>query len=239
MDKTILNKFISKYFLNGNVESVIWKSNGSLSVKFVDDTKSLVGEVSCKEANFPEAEFGINQTSKLKSLLSVLGDKVDVNIESKDGKSALMAIFDDNVNINYVLADPTIIPKVPNLKAMPSWDLTLNLDTKFMDNFIKASAALSDVKEFAVITNKKKVKFVIGHSNVKTTNIVVNVDAEEFKDMSVVYFSTIHLREILSANKEAKTATMEVSEKGLAYLSFDVDGFKTSYFMVSRQDINA
>jgi len=240
MEKTILSRFISKYFLNGNVESVLWKSNGSLSVKFVDDTKSLVGEVSCKNSNFPEAEFGIDQTSKLKSLLSVLGEKVDIKVKSKDGKSSSMSISDDNMNINYVLSDVIIIPKVPNLKALPSWDFVLNLDDKFMDTFIKASGALSDVKEFAVLSNKGKVTFVIGHSNVNSTNIVVHVDAEEVKDTeSVVYFSTSHLREILSANKEAKGGKMNISGKGLAHISFEADNFKTEYFMVSRQDINA
>ena len=240
MEKSILNKFISKYFLNGNVESVIWKSNGSLSVKFVDDTKSLVGEVSCKNSNFPEAEFGINQTSKLKSLLSVVGDKIDVNIKEKEGKCSSMSISDNNVNVNYVLSDTTIIPKVPNLKAVPKWDFILKLDDSFSENFIKASSALSDVKEFAVIVKKGQVSFVIGYSNVNSTNIVVNVEAEEIGDNdSVVYFSTTHLREILSANKDAKGGKMNISSRGLAQITFDADQFKTEYFMVSRQDINS
>jgi len=46
------------------------------------------------------------------------------------------------------------------------------------------------------------------------------------------------MREILVANKESKTGKMEISDKGLAKVTFNVDDFKTAYFMVSRQEID-
>jgi len=236
MEKTKLNRFISKYFLNGNAESVIWKSNGVLSVKFVDDTKSLVGEVTCEKSGLPEAEFGVNQTSKLRSLLNVLGDTIDIDIKKKDGIAVQMNISDNNVDVNYILSDMTIIPKVPALKALPTWNLTLSADEKFIDNFVKASNALSDVKEFAVIAKDDKVNFVIGHSNVNTTKVSVHIDVKNFSDMNVTYFNATHLKEILVANKDAKSGKIEVSDKGLMRLHFNVDDFKTNYYLVSKQD---
>lgn len=238
MEKTKLNRFISKYFLNGNTESVIWHSNGSLSVKFVDETKSLVGEVNCEKSGFPESEFGVNQTSKLRSLLGVLGENIDIDIRKKDGVAVQMNISDSDVDVNYILSDMSIIPKVPNLKSLPSWNLTLAVDEKFIENFVKASNALSDVKEFAVIAKNDKVNFVVGHSNVNTTKVSVAIEPKNYSDMAITYFNTSHLKEVLVANKDAKTGKIEVSDKGLMRLHFNVDDFKSTYFLVSKQDVN-
>lgn len=238
MEKTKLNKFISKYFLNGIVDSVIWHSNGNLSTKFVDDTKSLVGEVSCDKASFPNGEFGINQTSKLRSLLNVVGENVSIDIKSKDNVATMMNVFDSGVNVNYMLSDTQVIPKVPVLKSLPDWDLVLNVNDTFIDNFIKASSALSDVKEFAVITKDNKVTFVIGHSNINTTKVAVNIDAKVYGNIGVTYFSAQHLKEVLLANKEAKTGKIDISEKGLAKITFNIDDFKSTYFLISKQDTN-
>lgn len=238
MEKTKLNRFISKYFLNGSVESVVWHSNGNLSVKFVDDTKTLVGEVICEKSNFPESEFGVNQTSKLRSLLGVLGENIDIEVKKKDSVSAQMNISDNNVDINYILSDMTIIPKVPNLKTLPSWNLTLAVDEKFIDNFVKATNALSDVKEFAVIAKNDKVNFVIGHSTVNTTKVAVNIDVKTYDDMAITYFNAAHLKEVLVANKDAKNGKIEVSDKGLMRIHFNVDDFKSNYFLVSKQDVS-
>lgn len=239
MDKVKLNKFISKYFLNGLVESAIWHSNGDLSTKFVDDTKSLVGDVVCEKSSFPEGDFGINQTSKLRSLLGVVSDTITIDIKSRDNIATMMNISDTGVNVNYMLADTQVIPKVPTLKNPPDWDLTLNLTQAFIENFIKASSALSDVKEFAVITKNNVVSLVIGHANVNTTKVAVNADAKTYTDIAVTYFSATHLKEILLANKDAKNGKFEISQKGLAKITFHIDDFKSTYYLVSRQDINA
>ena len=46
MQKNKLDRFIQKYNLGGNVNSVKWKSDGnSLSTSFVTPDKSLLGEV--------------------------------------------------------------------------------------------------------------------------------------------------------------------------------------------------
>lgn len=238
MEKTKLNKFISKYFLNGIVDSVIWHSNGNLSTKFVDDTKSLVGEVLCEKSSFPNGEFGINQTSKLRSLLNVVGENVSIDIKSKDNVATMMNVFDSGVNVNYMLSDTQVIPKVPVLKSLPDWDLVLNVNDTFIDNFIKASSALSDVKEFAVITKDNTVTFVVGHSNINTTKVAVNIDSKVYGNIGVIYFSAQHLKEILLANKEAKTGRIDISEKGLAKITFNIDDFKSTYFLISKQDTN-
>ena len=83
MQKSKLDRFIQKYNLGGNVNSVKWKSNGSsLSTSFVTPDKSLLGNVKVDKFSFDNAELGIYQTDQLKSLIGVLDDDItlDFNI---------------------------------------------------------------------------------------------------------------------------------------------------------------
>ena len=81
MQKSKLDKFISKYNLGGNVNSVKWKSSGdSISTSFVTPDKSLLGNVTVDKFPFDEAEIGVYQTDQLKSLINVLGDDVSLDL---------------------------------------------------------------------------------------------------------------------------------------------------------------
>ena len=95
MEKTKLNRFISKYYLNGIAESVIWNClDDTLVTKVTDDAKSIVGEITCEKSGFPDAKFGINQTSKLRSVLNALGETIDVNVIAENDVSSAMKISD-------------------------------------------------------------------------------------------------------------------------------------------------
>ena len=62
MQKSKLDRFISKYNLGGNVNSVKWKSDGNtLSTSFVTPDKSLLGTVKVDKFSFDSAELGIYQ----------------------------------------------------------------------------------------------------------------------------------------------------------------------------------
>ena len=81
MQKSKLDKFISKYNLGGNVNSVKWKSKGdSMSTSFVTPDKSLLGSVKVDKFQFEDAELGVYQTDQLKSLINVLGDDVSLDL---------------------------------------------------------------------------------------------------------------------------------------------------------------
>ena len=81
MQKSKLNRFIQKYNLGGNVNSVKWKSSSdTLTTTFVTPDKSLLGTVKVDKFPFDEAELGIYQTDQLKSLIGVLGDDVSLDL---------------------------------------------------------------------------------------------------------------------------------------------------------------
>ena len=53
MQKQILDRFIQKYNLNGNVNAVKWKpNNNTLSTDFVTADKSLLGSLKMTNFNF-------------------------------------------------------------------------------------------------------------------------------------------------------------------------------------------
>ena len=82
MKKDKVLQFISRYNLNGNVESVKWETKGDsvCETTFITDDKSVLGQVSAKDFELAEGEIGVYDTAKLKQLLSVVGDDIDVNL---------------------------------------------------------------------------------------------------------------------------------------------------------------
>ena len=89
MQKSKLDRFIQKYNLGGNVNSVKWKSNGdTLTTSFVTPDKSLLGNVTVDKFSFDNAALGIYQTDQLKSLIGVLGDDISLDL-SKFGDKAV------------------------------------------------------------------------------------------------------------------------------------------------------
>ena len=63
MNKTKLDRFIQKYSLNGNVNSVKWTSkDDTLSTSFVTTDKSLMGNVKVDNVQFEDGDVGIFTT---------------------------------------------------------------------------------------------------------------------------------------------------------------------------------
>ena len=143
MEKQSLNRFVSKYNLAGLVESVKWESkDGSLTTSFISDDKSVLGSVSMKDFDSTDATFGVYDTTKLTKMLSVLGDDIEFSINEIDGKSVSLKFKDGSTSVNYMLADLSVIPNVPDLKQLPDFDTEIKLDSNFISKFIKAKGAL-------------------------------------------------------------------------------------------------
>lgn len=233
MEKEKIIKFISKYNLNGNIESVIWKSeNDELKTKFISDNKKLLGELHMKNIAFPECNIGINTTSQLKSFLSILDNFVNIEITDTS-----LGINDDNTTVNYMLADTSIIPSTPNLKYLPEMDILINLDKKFIETFIKSKNALSNINNFTVISSEGKAKIVIGHSNNNSNKISFEActlkGSKGIKNMS---FLSDLFKEILVANKDFQYGTFEISDKGISKIEFSGQDYVSTYFLEAIQE---
>ena len=233
MEKQQLNRFVSKYNLAGLVESVKWESKeGSLTTSFISDDKSVLGNVSMKEFDGSDATFGVYDTTKLTKMLSVLGNDVDFTIQDIDGKAVSLKFKDGSTSVNYMLADLSVIPNVPDLKQLPPFNAQIKLDSNFISKFIKAKGALTDENNFTFTCKNGKGQIVLGHSNINTNRISIDVDCTCKSDVDGISFSATYLKEILVANKEASDATLDIATQGLSHIHFEADEYTSDYYLV-------
>jgi hypothetical protein len=235
MEKQSLNRFVSKYNLAGLVESVKWESKeGSLTTSFISDDKSVLGSVSMKEFDGNDTSFGVYDTTKLTKMLSVLGDDVEFSINDIDGKPVSLKFKDGSTSVNYMLADLSVIPNVPDLKQLPPFNVEIKLDSNFISKFIKAKGAL-DENNFTFTCKDGKGQIILGFSNINTNRINIDVDCVCDDDIEPISFSATYLKEILVANKEATDATLKISSQGLSHIHFEIDNYESNYYLVEIQ----
>jgi hypothetical protein len=239
MQKDKLNRFIQKYNLGGNVNSVKWESKGNkLVTKFVTPDKSLLGEVVVDKFGFEDAELGIYQTDQLQKLLNVLTDDINLSLKKIGDKAVSLKVSDNATSVDYVLSDLTIIPQPPNLKHIPDFGTQIKLDSNFINTFIKGKSALSDVDFFTIVNKDDNLSIVIGYASTNTNrvNIPVNSISNDITDS--ISFNANFFKEILVANKECTEAIFQISKEGLAKLEFKVDDYSSTYFLVASEDLD-
>jgi len=231
MNKQKLEGFINRYSLGGEVDSVVIKStDDSLTVRMISDDKSLLGEVSAANIEFPNGSFGIYTTSQLKQFLTVLDDEITV----KETPGSLQ--FSDNLSkINYMLASEIVIPDVPALKELPEFNIEVTLGADVVNRFIKSKGALTESDTFTFVSKGEKSEIILGYSTVNTNRISLQVTAKTDGDVSPISFSARYLKQILMANKDSSYSVLKISTDGLAYVSFSDSEYKSSYYLVQIQ----
>ena len=239
MQKSKLDKFIQKYNLGGNVNSVKWNSDGStLSTSFVTPDKSLLGNVKVDKFSFDSAELGIYQTDQLKSLIGVLGDDISLDLTSAGDRAVSLNVKNGAISIDYVLSDLSVIPDPPALKRLPEFGTQIKLDTKFINTFVKGKSALSDIDSFTILNGKSGVEVVIGYSSTNTNRVNIPVETTSSDLNKPISFNANLFKEVLVANRECTSAVLEVSNEGLAKVNFKVDDYDSTYFVVAMQDVD-
>ena len=235
MNKQTLIGFIQKYSLGNNVESVEWNCNKKiLSSAFVAEDKTLMGEVLLKDFDFEDCKIGIYTTSQLTRMLSVLGDDITLSLNKIVDKYTSIKIKDSNTNVDYILADPDVIPKVPTLKELPDFSTTIKIDNNFINQFIKSKNALSDVDYFTIV-NKGNPQLIIGYSSINSNRISYDITTKGPSDLDHISFSGDYFREILLANKDMSDGLLEISPDGLARVTFNNSEYKTVYYLIEKQ----
>ena len=239
MDKYKLTRFIDKYHLNGNVNAVVINSKGdTLSTRFITGDKALLGELEMNSWNFQDVELGVYDTEQLSRLLGVLDDDVTLNLTQSGDKAIALEISDSYSKVNFMLSDKSVINQPPLLKEIPDFQLKIKVDTNFITRFIGGKSALPDTDTFTVITSDDVVKLVIGYSSINTNRVTIPVETETYEDIDNVSFNANLFKDVLVANKECESATLEVSEGGLSKINFKVDQYDVTYYLVAVQDVD-
>ena len=239
MNKQRLARFISKYYLNGIVNSIVLNSKSDkLSARFISGDKTLLGELSMDKSQIEECEVGVYNTEQLSKLLGVLDDDINISVVKSGDKSIALKVSDAHSSVNYMLSDVSVINKPPQLKEIPEFQLKIDVTPNFISKFISGKGALSETDNFTVITDDNGTKLVIGYSTVNTNRVTIPVTTSESVNIENVSFNANIFKEVLSANKECESATFEVSDQGLSRITFKIDDYISTYYLVSVQDVD-
>ena len=238
MNKHSLNRFIDKYYLGGNCSSVVIKSDGdNLSTRFITGDKNLLGELKMSDWKFDKAELGVYNTEQLVKLLSVMSDNISMNLTKAGDKVVSLKVSDSASSVNYMLSDLSVIGQVPNMKSIPDFEVKIKVDKSFMNKFVAGKGALADTDNFTVLTNEDGVKIVIGYAEINTNRVTLPVETETYDVIDNVSFNANLFRDVLVANKECESATLEVSSQGLARIKFKIDEYDATYYLVAETDV--
>lgn len=239
MKKNTLDRFISKYNLSGAADAVTWKADKTgVSTRFISDDKHVIGDVKATGLTFDDGAYSIYDTAALRSLLSVLDEDIEVKPNKTGANITSLTIKDDNTKVQFVLSDAANIPKVPDIKTLPKFENVIVLDAKFIERFVKAKGALADVETFTVLSDGKKVDVVIGYDNNNTNRVTIAATAEQAEKIDPIDFHARYFKDVLVANKEAKSGKLEVSSEGLARITFTIDEFEVTYYLPQIQREN-
>lgn len=232
MKKSLLERFIAKYNLAGVADGVTWKADKvGVSTQFITDDKHIVGEIKALTLSLEPGSYSIYETPALKGLLSVLDDDLTVKVNSTSGKSTSLTFKDDNSKVTFVLADPANIPDVPSVKKLPPFENIITLDKSFIDRFIRAKSALSDIDTCTVISDGKTTEVIIGYDSNNTNRVSITAATTLINKVDPIDFHARYMKEIFVANKEAESGTLEVSSHGLARIQFTIDDFEVTYYL--------
>lgn len=235
MNRSTLETFIQKYFLGGSIDSVTWHSTAeAVSVVGAPSDRQVISFIDTDAITLPSGDYSIYDTTQLKSLLRVLNTNVEIKPEITDDIATAFIISDKphggNTSVKFVLSDPSVIPPEADEPDLSPFDMTIHIDDTFIAQFIKATSAIAGVETFTVIT-KDTPKFVVGYSDMNTTRIDVDVETDGSLDNPLT-FSSVYLKEVLMANKDAKEGLIEVSAHGAMKLSFTDEIFRSRYYLL-------
>ena len=236
MQKIKLNKFIQKYNLGGNVNSVKWTSkDNKLSTTFVTPDKSLMGKVSVDNFKFDEGYVGIYTTDQLEKLLNVLSGDITLDVSRSGDKAYSLKIKDGAVSIDYTLSDLSVIPDPPTLKRVPDFETNIKVDSNFIETFIKGKSALPDADTFTIVNKNGDTQVIIGYSTINTNRVNIPVSTTINGLLDNISFNANLFKDILVANKDCTSATLEVSNDGLIRINFKIDDYDSVYYIVATQ----
>ena len=219
MNKKRLTRFINKYYLNGTVNSIVLNSKSNsqkLTARFISGDKSLLGELTMDKWSFEDSDIGIYNTEQLVKLLSVVDEDINLSLTKAGDK------FEQEYAQKVILLREVFI----------------RLDV--IKDALKGAGkgALGETDNFTIINDGGNVKVVIGHSSVNTNRVTIPVTTTKVSNIDNVSFNANIFKEVLSANKECETATLEVSSEGLSRITFKVDDYESTYYLVSVQDVD-
>jgi len=239
ISKKVISDIVSKYSLGNNIEKVKWIiTDEKFIIHFINDSKNLVGYVDYrKEIGLKPGDYGIFNTSQLIKCLNILDGDILV-----DATTSKLNMADTNYDIKFNLADPAVIPNVPDVSNnSDEWSVTFDVNDEFITRFVKSKDALSELETFTIETREgftgEELVFTVG-TNI-TNTIEFTVESTINESFGAIPFNSNLMKEILKANKDYHTGEIRINKKGLLDAHFNCgDDLYTGYYLVRKQENN-
>ena len=240
ISKKVISDIVSKYSLGNSIEKVKWViTDENLIIHFINDSKNLVGYVDYrKNIGLKPGDYGIFNTSQLVKCLNILDGDILV-----DATSAKLNMADTSYEIKFNLADPAVIPDVPDVSSnADEWSVSFQANDEFITRFVKSKDALSELDIFTIETregfNGEELVFTVGTSITNTIEFTVE-NATINESFGPVPFDSNLMKEILKANRDYNSGEIRINKKGLLDAHFHCgDDLYTGYYLVRLQDNN-
>ena len=238
MQKQTLTSVVDKYHLNGIVESVKWViKDKNITVDFITPMKNLVGKVTSPNFDLEDVDLGIYNTSQFNKLVKIMDSTVVLGLtKSPYGTPIELTLADNQYDLNYYLSDLMLIESVPNINEPTDYDTTSKIEPNFITMFANAKKALGDVKQFTVQTETKdgetSLLIIIGDGNSYANKIKFKATCESMFGLSETPFPADVMMELLKANEEADSGTIQISSEGLMKISFVEGSIESTYYLV-------
>ena len=246
ISKKVLSEIVSKYSLGGHVEKVKWvvDENDKINIKFINDSKTLVGEINYKNTiGLKQGNYGIFNTSQLIKCLNILDGDIIIETKSQNGLASKLNLADTNYDVKFSLADPAVIPKVPQVTDSDQPSASFEMTDEFITRFVKSKDALNDLPSFTIETREgmvgDEIVFTVGTDITNTIQFSVDEHLQVNDNFEQIPFDSDLFKEILKANRNYELGTIHINKKGLIQLEFTYDeGFNTNYYLVRLQENN-
>ena len=239
ISKKVISDIVSKYSLGNSIEKVKWViTDEKLTIHFINDSKNLVGYVDYrKEIGLKPGDYGIFNTSQLIKCLNILDG--DILVEATNSK---LNLADTSYDIKFNLADPAVIPNVPDVSNTDQPSTSFYVNDEFITRFVKSKDALNELETFTIETreglNGEELVFTVGTNITNTIEFTVE-NATINESFDPVPFDSNLMKEILKANKDYQDGEIHINKKGLLDAHFECnDNLFTNYYLVRRQENN-
>ena len=240
ISKKVISDIVSKYSLGNNIERVKWIiTDEKFICHFINDSKNLVGYVDYrKNIGLKPGDYGIFNTSQLVKCLNILDGDILV-----DATSAKLNMADTSYEIKFNLADPAVIPDVPDVSSnVDEWSATFQANDEFITRFVKSKDALSELDIFTIETrdgfNGEELVFTVGTNITNTIEFTVE-NANINESFGAIPFDSNLMKEILKANKDYHSGEIRINPKGIIDVHLHCgNDLYTGYYLVRKQENN-
>lgn len=239
INKTLLQSFISKYYLNGLNNSVKWRIKDNILTVYASE-KGTACKIELKKFKFEDCDLGIFDTDKLTKLTNTLMGELLITPEKTKAVYNKLHISDQTFDVVYSLADIIIMKKVSYYKDQEEYEVELKLDKEHITNLIKAKQSLSDqdnvtITTFRDIDRGMLCEFTFGDNASYANKIQYKIGGTITRDSIELPFNSDILACILKANKDMDYGEFRMSAEGLIKLDFFSDEITSQYYILRKE----